>query len=68
MWRKRKELERRVAVLEVKSELLDSRCKDLMRMILFIAKEARVLDPGLVERSIESLERRGKTPSFFVHS
>ena len=55
MWRKRKELERRVSVLEEKSVLLDSRCKDLMRMILFIAKEARVLDPGLVERSMESL-------------
>lgn len=55
MWRKRKELERRIAVLEEKSELLDSRCKDLMRMILFVAKEARVLDPGLVERSLESL-------------
>ncbi len=59
MWRKRKELERRVSVLEEKSVLLDSRCKDLMRMILFIAKEARVLDPGLVERSIESLGKKG---------
>lgn len=59
MWRKRKELERRIAVLEEKSELLDSRCKDLMRMILFIAKEARILDPGLVERSMESLGKKG---------
>ena len=57
MWRKRKELERRIAVLEEKSKLLDSRCKDLMRMILFIAKEARGLDPGLVERSMESLRK-----------
>lgn len=56
MWRKRKELEHRIAVLEEKSELLDSRCKDLMRMILLIAKEARVLDPGLVDRSMESLD------------
>ena len=55
MWKKRKELERRIAALEEKSELLDSRCKDLMRMILFVAKEARVLDPGLVERSMVSL-------------
>ena len=59
MWRKRKELERRVAVLEEKSELLDSRCKDLMRMILFIAKEARILDPGLLERCLESLGKKG---------
>ena len=59
MWRKRKELERRVSVLEEKSVLLDSRCKDLMRMTLFIAKEARVLDPGLVDRSLESLVKKG---------
>ena len=57
MWRKRKELERRVSVLEDKEKLLDTRCKDLMRMILFIAKEARVLDPGLVESSMESLRK-----------
>jgi hypothetical protein len=55
MWRKRKELERRVSVLEDKEKLLDARCKDLFRMVLFVAKEARVLDPGLVERSMESL-------------
>lgn len=58
MWRKRKELERRVSVLEDKEKLLDARCKDLFRMVLFVAKEARVLDPGLVERSMESLGKK----------
>lgn len=58
MWRKRKELERRVAILEEQTELLDARCKDLLRMVLMVAKEARVLDPGVVDRSLESL--RGK--------
>lgn len=29
--------------------------QDLFRMVLFIAKEARVLDPGLVDRSLENL-------------
>ena len=51
----KRELERRVAALEERCELLDSRCKDLLRMLLFLAKEARVLDPGLCERSMESL-------------
>ena len=48
----KRELERRVAALEERCELLDSRCKDLLRMLLFLAKEARVLDPGLCERSM----------------
>ncbi len=57
MWRKRKELKRRMAVLEDKNELLDARCKDLLRMV---AKEARVLDAGVVERSLESVGRKEK--------
>ena len=51
----KRELERRVAALEERCELLEGRYKDLFRMVLFLAKEARVLDPGLCERSMESL-------------
>ena len=44
MWRKRKELERRVSVLEDKEKLLDARCKDLFRMAARAASENR---PGV---------------------
>ena len=51
----KRELKRQVASLEERCELLEGRYKDLFRMVLFLAKEARVLDPGLCERSMESL-------------
>ena len=51
----KRKLQQRIVALEERCDLLDSRCKDLLRMVLFLAKEARVLDPGLCERSMESL-------------
>ena len=51
----KRKLRQRIVALEERCDLLDSRCKDLLRMVLFLAKEARVLDPGLCERSMESL-------------
>lgn len=51
----KRKLERRVAALESRCGLLEERYKDLFQMLLFLAKEARVLDPGLCERSMESL-------------
>ena len=53
-------LTEQVENLEADVELLDSRCKDLLRLVLMIAKEARVLDPGLCERSLESLGENTK--------
>lgn len=52
----KRKLKRQVASLEERCELLEGRYKDLFRMVLFLAKEARVLDPGLCERSMESLD------------
>lgn len=52
------QLQRQCAALEERCACLDGRVKDLMRMVLFLAKEARVLDPGLCERSLGSLEER----------
>lgn len=37
--------------------LLEDRLKDLTELILYIAKEAHVLPPGLVDRSLNSLQR-----------
>ena len=51
----KRKLQQRIVVLEERCDLLDSRSNDLLRMVLFLAKEARVLDPGLCERSMESL-------------
>lgn len=51
----KRKLERRIAALESRCELLEDWYKDLFQMLLFLAKEARVLDPGLCERSMESL-------------
>lgn len=51
----KRKLERRIAALESRCELLEERYKDLFQMLLFLAKEARVLDLGLCERSMESL-------------
>jgi hypothetical protein len=51
----KRKLHQRIVALEERCDLLDSRCKDLLRMVLFLAKEARELDPGLCEKSMESL-------------
>lgn len=51
----KRKLQQRIVTLEERCDLLDSRCKELLRMVLFLAKEARVQDPGLCERSMESL-------------
>lgn len=56
----KRELKRQVAALEERCELLEGQYNDLFRMVLFLAKEARVLDPGLCERSMESLGSRKK--------
>lgn len=53
----KRKLERWVAALESRCEQLEDRYKDLFQMLLFLAKEARVLDdPGLCERSMQSLD------------
>lgn len=51
-------LTERVDDLEADVDLLDRRCKDLLRMVLMVAKEARGLDPGVVDRSLESLREK----------
>lgn len=56
----KRKLQQRIVALEERCDLLDNRCKDLLRMVLFLAKEARVLDPGLCERSMESLGENTK--------
>ncbi len=35
--------------------LLESRVKELWQLLLYFAKEAGVLDPGLADRSMKSL-------------
>ena len=35
--------------------LLESRMKELWQLLLYFAKEADVLDPGLADRSMKSL-------------
>ena len=49
---------RKVKELEKRIETLEARNKDLLGLILYISKEARVLDAGVVQRSLESLRRR----------
>lgn len=52
---KTQELEERIISLEKRTSLLESRYKELLQMLLFVCKETHVLDPGLVNRSLESL-------------
>lgn len=49
---------RKVKKLEKRIETLEARNNDLWGLILYIGKEARVLDAGVVQRSLESLRRR----------
>ena len=49
---------RKVKKLEQRIETLEARNKDLLGLILYIGKEACVLDAGVVQRSLESLRRR----------
>ena len=51
------ELEERIDSLEKRTSLLESRCKELIQMLLYVCKETHVLDPSLVNRSLESLKR-----------
>ena len=48
---------RKVKQLEKRIETLEARNKDLWGLILYIGKEARVLDAGVVQRSLESLNK-----------
>jgi hypothetical protein len=48
---------RKVKELEKRIETLEARNKDLWGLILYIGKEARVLDAGVVQRSLESLNK-----------
>ena len=41
--------------LEDRVALLESKVKELFQLMLFFAKETHILDPGLVDRSLESL-------------
>lgn len=45
------------SVQEKRIETLEARNKDLLGLILYIGKEARVLDAGVVQRSLESLNK-----------
>ena len=54
---KTRELEERIDSLEKRTSLLESRCKELIQMLLYVCKETHVLDPSLVNRSLESLKR-----------
>lgn len=40
-------------------DILEQRTKDLIRIILYMAKQTRVLDPGLCDRCLESLNTIG---------
>ena len=48
---------RKVKKLEKRIETLEARNKDLLGLILYIGKEACVLDAGVVQRSLESLNK-----------
>lgn len=48
---------RKVKKLEKRNETLKARNKDLLGLILYIGKEASVLDAGVVQRSLESLNK-----------
>lgn len=48
---------RKVKELEKRIETLEARNKDLWGLILYIGKEARVLDAAVVQRSLESLNK-----------
>lgn len=50
---------RKVKELEKRIETLEARNKDLLGLMLYIGKEACVLDAGVVQRSLESLRRQG---------
>ena len=54
---KTRDLEERIDSLEKRTSLLESRCKELIQMLLYVCKETQVLDPSLVNRSLESLKR-----------
>ena len=54
---KTRELEERIDSLEKRTSLLECRCKELIQMLLYVCKETQVLDPSLVNRSLESLKR-----------
>ena len=54
---KTRELEERIVSLEKRTSLLEGRCKELLQMLLYVCKETYVLDPSLVNRSLESLKR-----------
>ena len=54
---KTRELEERIVSLEKRTSLLESRCKELLQMLLYVCKETYVLDSGLVNRSLKSLRQ-----------
>ncbi len=54
---KTRKLEERIVSLEKRTSLLESRNKELLQMLLFLCKETHVLNPGLVNRSLENLRQ-----------